>query len=481
MLSPVHLLPRLLLSVLISSPLLTAALPVLKVSENQRFLIQEDGKPFFYLADTAWQLIHRLSKEETTHYLRTRAAQGFNVIQTTVLAEQQGLTGPTPEGHLPLVDLDPTKPNEPYFAHLDWVFDQAEALGLYIALLPTWGDKWNRLKGTGPEVFTPENAGVYGEWLGKRYANRSLIWVVGGDRLIDNERHAAVIRAMANGLRKGDGGRNLITFHPSGDPEKGRSSARHFHDEPWLDFNMRQNGHGVDFNDAYEGTRIDYDRTPIKPVFDAEPIYEDHPIFPLFKLRGHSIAADVRRPLYWNLFTGAFGHAYGHHSVWQMHEPKHEPVKFPLKTWRDALDAPGAQQMVHGRRLMESRPFLTRIPDDELIVTEKVPTAMPGTGLYRFVATRDTAGTYAMIYAPIGRAFTVRLSKLNGKKLRAWWFDPRTGKAESAGEFVKEGTKTFMSPTPGEAIDWVLVLDDVDQNYVPPGSSKLAPDPTHKP
>ena len=31
----------------------------LKVSENQRFLVHEDGTPFFYLGDTAWELLHR--------------------------------------------------------------------------------------------------------------------------------------------------------------------------------------------------------------------------------------------------------------------------------------------------------------------------------------------------------------------------------------------------------------------------------------
>ena len=49
-------------------------------------------------------------------------------------------------------------------------------------------------------------------------------------------------------------------------------------------------------------TRADYDRTPVKPVVDGEPIYEDHPVSFDAKKLGHSIAADVRRPLYWDLF-----------------------------------------------------------------------------------------------------------------------------------------------------------------------------------
>src|SRR5829696_3180637 len=40
-----------------------AAAPRLKVSENRRFLVKEDGSPFFYLGDTAWELFHRLDRE----------------------------------------------------------------------------------------------------------------------------------------------------------------------------------------------------------------------------------------------------------------------------------------------------------------------------------------------------------------------------------------------------------------------------------
>ncbi len=53
----------------------------LKVSENKRFLQHEDGTPFFYLGDTAWELFHRLDKEESGKYLEDRAGKGFNVIQ----------------------------------------------------------------------------------------------------------------------------------------------------------------------------------------------------------------------------------------------------------------------------------------------------------------------------------------------------------------------------------------------------------------
>ena len=173
----------------------------LKISDNQRYLIHADETSFFYLGDTAWELFHRLDREEIDYYLQTRADQGYTVIQAVALAEFGGLTEPNPYGETPLRGNDPAQPNEAYFEHVDWAINRAEALGLYVALLPTWGDKWNRAWGEGPEIFTPENARVYGEFLGRRYQDKPIIWVLGGDRAIESDAHLAIYRA--DGGRRG--------------------------------------------------------------------------------------------------------------------------------------------------------------------------------------------------------------------------------------------------------------------------------------
>ena len=189
---------------------------------------------------------------------------------------------------------------------------------------------------------------------------------------------------------------------------------------------------------------------------------------------GHSIAADVRRPLYWDLFSGAFGHTYGHHSVWQMFDPKRgKPINSPLMSWREAIEQPGAAQMQHGRALMESRPFLMRIPDDTLIVTDRVATSVPGAGTRHFTATRDESGSYAMVYAPVGRPFKVRMERISGTKVKAWWFNPRDGSSTFIGEFPNTGAREFLSPDKGEHLDWVLVLDDAAKGFPAPGSRNV--------
>ena len=174
------------------------SMPKLKVSENRRFLVTSEGKPFFYLGDTAWELFHRLNREEATRYLEDRARKGYTVIQAVALAELDGLNDPNAYGHRPLLANEPTRPDvkdgaaNDYWDHVDFIVKKANSLGLYIGFLPTWGDKWNKKWGVGPEIFTAENAAIYGEWLGRRYMDAGIIWILGGDRPVDTATHVAI-------------------------------------------------------------------------------------------------------------------------------------------------------------------------------------------------------------------------------------------------------------------------------------------------
>lgn len=426
------------------------------ISSNQRYLLK-DGKPFFYMGDTAWELFHRLNREQAEQYLKRRAEQGFTVIQAVALAEFDGLHVPNPYGDLPLENDDPTKPLEKYFQHVDYIIDKAAEYGLVIGFLPTWGDKvFKNTWGKGPEIFTIGNAKVYGKWLGERYKNRkNIIWILGGDRNPRNEADIAIWRAMAAGIEEGVGGADkaMMTFHPQPNEE---SSAQWFHNDSWLDFNMFQNGHCRD-KAVYDYISRAYQKAPAKPIMDGEPIYEDHPVCFNAKDLGTSNAYDVRKFAYLDLFAGAFGHTYGCHDIWQFYSPHRESVNNPHFYWQEAIELPAANQMKFVRMLMESRPMLDRVPDQSLVEENNLYVGE------RIQATRGN--DYAFIYSAIGKPFTINLGKISGNQLNAYWFNPKNGESKFIEKLENKGKKKFTPPTMGYGHDWILILDDASKNY----------------
>ncbi|WP_149304823.1 glycoside hydrolase family 140 protein [Pareuzebyella sediminis] len=438
----------------------------LKVSKNQRFLITEKGEPFFYMADTAWELFHRCTREQSEQYLSKRAEQGFSVVQAVALAEIDGLLTPNPYGEVPLIEENPKKPNARYFEHIDYIIKKADSLNLYIGLLPTWGDKvFKNSWGKGPEIFTPENAFAYGKWIGDRYKNfDNIIWIIGGDRNPrPDSNDVAIWNQIAEGIAKGAGGydQTLMSYHPQ--PKRGGGSSTWFHNEPWLDFNMHQTGHCPD-HQSHARISHDYNLIPVKPTLDGEPLYEDHPYCFNAKEFGYSIPENIRPIMYSNVFAGACGQTYGNHNVWQMYSSDKVGINGPLRPWPMALDLPAANQVRHLKNLMLSRPYLSRIPDQTLVASAQELNE------HYVSATRDAHGTYALFYFPTGKPVQANLSKLRGKSLVTHWYDPRTGATFLGPKIGSSREITISPPTEGKGQDWVWIVDDSAQAYAPPGS-----------
>ncbi|MDX2284940.1 MAG: glycoside hydrolase family 140 protein [Bacteroidia bacterium] len=449
----------------------------LAVSANGRYLEDAAGKPFLYLGCTAWELFHRLSREEASEYLKNRKEKGFTVIQAVVLAENDGLRTPNAYGALPLHDLDPARPNEAYFEHVDFIVNQAEALGLYIGMLPAWGDKIpNENPAAGPIVFTIENAREYGEFLGKRYQDKPVIWILGGDRNVHSDTAFLIWKSMAEGLRAGDGGNHLISMHPRGE----RSSSEWFHNEPWFDFNLYQSGHARRYNEVYRYAQHDYSLQPAKPAIDGEPAYEDIAVRfweycdwsdplrvppqvldsnkliqdPAYFTRGFIGAHDVRVHAYWNLLAGAAGYTYGNNAIWQMFR-KGGDIAIPcLYDWRESMDRPGADDIRHVRKLFEARDFSKLLPDQSAVYGHN-----PADSTHIRAAVAGD-GSFLLVYLSVGQPVRVVMSKISGARVRAAWYDPREGTTKPAGEFANSGFAAFTPPSSGPGHDWLLVLDD---------------------
>jgi len=478
----------------------TTALPRLRVSGNGRFFVTAGGSPFFYLGDTEWGLFH-LSREDADLYLKDRAAKKFTVIQA-VVTFWGGLNRPNAYGETVFVGGDPTRPNEAYFRHVDYVVDKAASLGLYIGMVPIWSKEYvqqdramlenpafgtsirSAIRAEGPSVVDQSSAFTYGRFLGRRYRDKPIIWILGGDWFASGVED--IWRAMAAGIAEGDGGAHLKTYHP----KSPRSSSQWFHNDAWLDFNMLQTGH-TSLNRNYDLVAADWDRIPAKPVVDGEGGYEGiaDAMAPPNKIE----PPDVRRIAYCGVFAGAAGYTYGANGLFgatsratgpgprtgggavragaEAIQDEGATSRGPAIPWKEALQLPAGAQMQHLRALIESRPMLLRVPDQWLLVNDP----MGATG--RIQACRASDGSYAFIYTASGAKLRIRIidriyEKLSGREIRAWWYDPRLGTSAHIEDFPKTESRTFMPPSSGRGNDWVLVLDDAARNFPPPGASR---------
>lgn len=215
---------------------------IVKVSQkNPHLLKQEDGTPFFYLGDTAWELFHCLNRAEADQYLQDRVSKGFNVIQAVALAELDGLDQPNAYGQVPLLEKNIHRHNDRYFEHVDYTIDKASALGMYIGLLPSWGE-YVTPRFTEQFFKSTEEGYGYGWYLGNRYTDRkNIIWILGGDRLPDEAPNGISIwRAMDEGIADGikgvkaldgeaDFSSTTLSYHSF------PSSSQWFHQEPWME------------------------------------------------------------------------------------------------------------------------------------------------------------------------------------------------------------------------------------------------------
>ena len=112
-------------------------------------------------------------------------------------------------GHEAFINKDISRPNETFFQHVDYVINKAESLGLYMGVVPAWAV--HNVKVIVRCSINPKLTAMV-SFLGNRYRDKPIIWVLGGDWYGEGVEDIWI--SMAKGLMEGDGGTHLITYHP---------------------------------------------------------------------------------------------------------------------------------------------------------------------------------------------------------------------------------------------------------------------------
>ena len=426
----------------------------LKVADNQRFLMHENGTPFFWQGDTGWLLPERLDRAEAEYYLQRCREAGYNVVQVQVVdgVPAYNIYG-QPSHPLPTAKQS----GYGYWDHLDYIVDMAAQHGIYIGMVAIWGGLVKDGK------LSVDEAKKYGTFLANRYKDcPNIIWFMGGD--IQGDVKPEVWNALATSIKAIDKN-HLMTYHP-----RGRyTSARWWSKAEWIDFHTFQSGHrkygqrmgNKDYpipDNTEEDNWMYVDSTwnynPVKPVLDAEPSYEDIPMGLHDKKEPHWRASDVRRYAYWSVFAGSCGHTYGHNAIMQMLKPGY-PTSYgeagDVKTWYQALNDPGFNQMKFLRQLILMFPYFERVSDQSIIVEN-------GVQYERLIATRGS--DYLLVYNYTSRPMKLDLTKISGQKKRVWWMNAGTGGLRYLGEFDNK-VLTFRMHKQGFGVeDGVLIAVD---------------------
>jgi hypothetical protein len=204
----------------------------------------------------------------------------------------------------------------------------------------------------------------------------------------------------------------------------------------------------------------------LRPHIDGEPSYEDHPNkFNPGKF-GWLDDFDTRQAAYWSLLTGAFGHTYGNHNIWQMYTEDRKPISWARTHWKTALAHSGAAHVGLMRKMFEKRNWQMLVPDQSIVVGENQENAEYVT------AAVSTNGDFLIAYLPYGRKTTLKTDKIKGKNLKGWLFNPRDGRTLPLGTFDNAGTKEIAPHSEGRGSDWVVIIDDAAKNYPDPAVAK---------
>ena len=440
----------------------------IRVSDDDRHFAHQDGTPFFWVGDTAWNGPLLSSKADWDLYLKERTRQKFNVVQWVATQFRAAPDGDANK-QLAYTGTDKISINTAYFQRLDEKVDAMNKAGIVSVPVLLWAINAGGNPKVNPGVSLPEDQAILlARYMVARWSGNAAAWILGGDgdyRGEKAEKWKRIGRAVF-----GDIAHAPVTMHPGGM----QWVWKEFIDEKWYGFHGYQSGHGDDDKTLKwitEGPLTDdWTKLPHRPFINLEPPYENHIAYQSKK----PISSEtVRRAVYWSLLCApTAGVTYGGHGIWGWDDGTKDPTDhagtgIPLP-WQKALTMPAAEQMAHVADFFASVNWSKLRPAPVTVVNN--PGAQKPA---KFIAGAKTDDKELMvIYVPEDRTVEIKLDSMPPSP-NVTWFNPRTGEKSPAVAVVTANTCQF--PTPAEG-DWILFMKTDKKDSASGAKKESAPE-----
>lgn len=407
------------------------------------FFQYADGTPFLWVGDTWWNWTQKRIRFETfKNLVDDRAEKGFNIGQLFVAANGWGGKSSS------LLDENFNVLDTAHMRKVENMIAYANSKGITVWVHGWWA------RPDLDERAGEEKMKRWWRYLVHRLASYNVIWVIGGEYNMNNYGGLGLDfwKRLGQFIKDEDPYDRIVSAHNTppawdGGAEAPQwSTAEVLHNEPWLDYNQSQVGHGRWRNEMIPDVVADvYARDPAKPIVVTEPWYEF--------VEENPSAMDVRIGAWGAMMSGAAGHTYGGGHVWLAHVPE-APAgggPWPLQKSFDnnTLNYAGARSMSHLAAFFKEIEWWRLAPRPDLVheYPDKYCLADPGE---QYVVYLRWGGTVKI---------DLKLSS-ESATFEYRWFNPDTGvftelKSTNGGD-MRSFESPGSYPSTLEFSDWVL-------------------------
>jgi len=411
-----------------------------RISEDRRYLIHEDGSPFLWIGDTGWNATYNSTMEEWKTYIDTRAAQKFSVIQVN----PRGVGNRSTASARPDLSFKPDGTNDPEFwKDLEDKIQYANEKGILI-LLVGLGTAWRDTMAVNPGNQQFET------YIAGRMASFLVVFSPSFDQLFANE-----IDKVASDLQKWT--THLVTQHPG----TNHSANLTYRSTTSTDFSVLQTGHhGGDLTRVFAAARqwtLDlWGGAPVKPIILLEAMYDGY---------GNNNSKswrekDARKPGWIAWMSGVKGFTYGagdlppkvpggHGAVWMFNKDSST-----YDYWQNAIQWESALQLTHMYDFLESIEWWNLIPSPELVRNQALPDTL------QMIVSKTGDLNLVVAYLPDNPRIVLDMLQYLGT-FSYTWFNPQTGRYNQSVRINGgDPNKIFERPEGWE--DAVLKLSRLD-------------------